>query len=109
MRRSVAVLAVLGCAQLAHAGEEEPAKPAKKSAPAPIAGWVPGEGFRLQSTDGNWRLRVGLQVAIYYQPFFENAVADWNNFGFAYARPRVSGFLLRPWFEYWCSIELRNF
>jgi hypothetical protein len=77
--------------------------------PAPLGAWVKDEGFRIQSPDGNWRLRVGLQVAAYYQPFAENGVVDWNNFGFAYVRPRVSGFLLRPWFQYWCSLEFRNF
>src|SRR5262245_45587992 len=73
------------------------------------AGWVEGEGFRIQSADGNWRLRVGLQVAAYYQPFYENGVTDWNNFGFSYVRPRLAGNLYRPWLEYWCSMELRNF
>jgi hypothetical protein len=81
----------------------------EKPAPSPLAAWIKDEGFRIQSADGNWRLRVGLQFAAYYQPFFENGSNDWNNFGFAYVRPRIDGFLLRPWFKYWCSMELRNF
>jgi hypothetical protein len=101
MRRSSLALVLLLSAG-ANANEPD-------ASPAPIAAWVPDEGFRIQSPDGNWRLRVGLQVAAYYQPFFENGTKDWNNFGFAYVRPRVNGFLLRPWLEYWCSIELRNF
>jgi hypothetical protein len=75
----------------------------------PIAAWVNGEGFRIQSPDGNWRLRVGLQMAPIYQPLFQKSGNNWANFGFDYARPRIDGFLLRPWLQYWCSLEFRTF
>jgi hypothetical protein len=97
--RALVVAAALACS----------AGPARAGDAAPLAAWLRGDGFRIQSADGNWRLRVGLQVAAYYQPFYQNGVTDWNNFGFSYIRPRVDGFLVRPWFQYWCSLELRNF
>ncbi len=101
MRLAGPLLAVLLLAAGGRARADEP--------PAPLAAWIRDEGFRIQSRDGNWRLRVGLQLALYYQPFFENGNNEWNNLGFAYVRPRLSGFFLRPWLEYWCSLELRNF
>jgi hypothetical protein len=79
------------------------------SARPPLAAWTKDDGFRIQSPDGNWRLRVGLQLGVVYQPLFEASGNDWANFGITYARPYLSGTLLRPWLEYWCSIELRNF
>ena len=102
----IVILAIIGAVNLAGTVSW---RTATKRRHAPIAAWVKDEGFRIQSRDANWRLRVGLQMAAYYQPFFENGVTDWNNFGFAYVRPRVNGYLFRPWFEYWCSMELRNF
>jgi hypothetical protein len=76
---------------------------------APLAAWVKDEGFRIQSHDRNWRLRVGLQLAVSYQPFFEPSGNDWANFIFPYARPYLTGSLLRPWLEYLCSFEFRTF
>jgi hypothetical protein len=99
-------LVLAGVAGMARA--EEPGS-APAPAPPPIADWIKGEGFRIQSRDGNWRLRVGIQVAVVYQPQFFPTGNDWSNFGFTYVRPHISGNLLRPWLEYWCSMELRNF
>lgn len=83
----------------------EPSSHAKPS--VPLAAWVKDEGFRIQSQDGDWRLRVGLQLAVIYQPLFESSGNDWANFGLTYARPYISGSLLRPWLQYWCSFEFR--
>ena len=76
---------------------------------SPIAAWVKGEGFRIQSPDGNWKLRVGLQMAFNYEPRFVDSGNNWSNFFFEYVRPRINGTLLRPWIEYWCSLEFRQF
>ncbi|HXU68643.1 MAG TPA: hypothetical protein VN947_04900 [Polyangia bacterium] len=108
-RISVVTLVLAGIIARALAQEPAPAPPPSPP-PAPLATWTDGEGFRIQSRDGNWRLRVGLQAAVVYQPqFFPATGNDWSNFGFTYVRPRLSGHLLRPWLQYWCSLELRNF
>jgi hypothetical protein len=78
--------------------------------PSPIAAWVKGEGFRIQSADGNWKLRVGLQLAFDYEPRWADSIGwNWSNFLLPYVRPRINGTLLRPWIEYWCSLEFRQF
>ena len=84
---------------------------ADETAPsAPSATWIKGEGFRIQSADGNWKLRVGLQVAFQWEPRFpEGGPNNWSNFPLPYVRPRINGTLLRPWIEYWCSLEFRQF
>ena len=84
---------------------------ADETAPAaPPATWIKGEGFRIQSADGNWKLRVGLQVAFQWEPRFpEGGPNNWSNFPLPYVRPRINGTLLRPWIEYWCSLEFRQF
>ena len=76
---------------------------------SPVATWVKGEGFRIQSPDRNWRLRIGIQMAAFYEPQFTPSGNDWSNFGFGYVRPRINGNLVRPWLEYWCSFELSRF
>jgi hypothetical protein len=96
------ILLLLGGASGVAAAEE----PTRTS---PLAAWVKGDGFRIESHDGNWRLRVALQVAPVYQPLFFPSGNDWSNFGFTYVRPRIDGSLLRPWLQYWCSLELRDF
>jgi hypothetical protein len=75
----------------------------------PIAAWVNGEGFRIKSPDGNWSLRVGLQAAFSYQPIFRDGANNWSNFVLNYVRPRINGTLFRPWFQYWCSFEFKQF
>ena len=77
--------------------------------PSPVAAWIKGEGFRIQSPDGNWRLRIGIQFAAFYQPVFRDTGNNWSNFGLSYVRPHISGNLVRPWFEYWCSFEFNRF
>ncbi len=86
----------------------QPPQPLPKP-PSPVATWIKGEGFRIQSPDGNWRLRIGLQMAAFYQPLFVATGNDWSNFGFDYVRPHISGNLFRPWLEYWCSFEFKGF
>ena len=86
----------------------QPPQPLPKP-PSPVATWIRGEGFRIQSPDGNWRLRIGLQMAAFYQPLFVATGNDWSNFGFDYVRPHISGNLFRPWLEYWCSFEFKGF
>jgi hypothetical protein len=109
-RRLILVPLVLaGIAGIAGpAAAEEPAA-APAPPPPPVAAWVKGEGFRLQSRDGNWRLRIGIQVAVVYQPLFFPTGNDWSNFAFTYVRPYISGSLLRPWLQYRCSFEFRDF
>ena len=46
--------------------------------PAPPATWIKGEGFRIQSADGNWKLRVGLQVAFQWEPRFPEGGPAWQ-------------------------------
>ena len=48
-------------------------------------------------------------MAAFYQPLFVPSGNDWSNFGFDYVRPHISGNLIRPWLEYWCSFEFNSF
>jgi hypothetical protein len=98
----VVATTLLATSARASADETEP--------PSPPAAWLKGEGFRIQSADGNWKLRVGLQVAFQWEPRFpEGGPNNWSNFPLPYVRPRINGTLLRPWIEYWCSLEFRQF
>ena len=101
-RTVLAAMALLAAPVRVVADETKPA--------APLGTWQKGEGFRLKSADGNWKLRVGLQAAFQYEPRFpEGGPNNWSNFPLPYVRPSISGTLLRPWIEYWCSLEFRQF
>ena len=94
---------------------KDAAKPPEPPSPPAdsIASFVRGKGFRIQSPDGNWRLRVGLQAATAYQPTFveenNDTVSNWSKFRVVYARLRVDGNLFRDWLRYWFSFEFNNF
>ena len=76
----------------------------------PNAGFVRGEGFRIQSADGLWRLRIGLHGQVGYEPtFLPSTPADWAGFRVSLARLRLEGNLLRKWIRYWFSIEFATF
>jgi hypothetical protein len=81
----------------------------------PRAAFVKGEGFRLLSEDGNFKLRVGLQAAAAYQPTFVRAdtsdetTSNWSQFRVPYARLRVDGHLYKTWLRYWFSFEFSGF
>ena len=52
---------------------------------------------------------MGLQTAFSYQPIFRDGANNWSNFVLNYVRPRINGTLLRPWLQYWCSLEFNRF
>jgi hypothetical protein len=93
---ALAVIALIGLRD-ARAGEH------------PVVGFVPGEGFRLLSPDGNWRLRIGLQVAAAYQPTFVNDQANWASYRIPYARLYASGHLWKKWIRYSFNAEFATF
>jgi hypothetical protein len=70
---------------------------------------VKGEGFRILSDDGEWRLRVGLQGAVAYEPTFLEGQSNWNEFRVPFARLRVDGSIFKKWIRYWFSFEFNGF
>jgi hypothetical protein len=93
----------------AQAAKEAAAPEETKPATRPRAGFVKGEGFRVLSEDGQWKLRVGLQAATSYEPTFLPGSSDWNEFRVAFARLRVDGSLYKKWLRYWFTFEFNNF
>jgi hypothetical protein len=88
--------------------------PPTEGAPALIAGFRNGEGFRLLSEDGNWKVRVGLQASTNYQPTFalvpgQETSMNWSQFKVPFARARVDGSVFKKWIRYWFSFEFAQF
>jgi hypothetical protein len=78
--------------------------------PPPLAAWLPGDGFRLRSANGNYRLRIGTNLAIKYEPLFEPSPLgnDWNNFPLTFVRLYLDGNLFRPWIRFWIQVDFRS-
>lgn len=65
------------------------------------------QGFRLQSEDGNYRLRFGLAAGIKYEPTWTDGEAT-NNGMLAFVRPSLSGHFYKPWIGYSVAMELAS-
>lgn len=87
---------------------------AVKNPTPPTAAFIVGEGFRILSDDGDYKLRVGFQGQLAYQPTFIRApdgteTNNWSQFRVPFARLRVDGHLFKPQIRYWFSFEFNNF
>ncbi len=85
--------------------QAEPAPTEEKKEKSPMAGFVEGEGFRLQDEEGNNVLRLALQAAYKFEPTWTNGV-EQTRAAMAFMRPVLRGNLYRPWLKYWTSVEL---
>lgn len=102
--------------ECASAGEKDaapcvPSAPGEEPEHAPLASWVSEEGFRLRSPNGNFRLRVGLNLGLKYEPTFEPSPLgnNWSNFPITFARVYLDGNLFRPWIKFWLQVEFGRF
>src|SRR5262245_43861952 len=69
-----------------------------------LIGWTPDEGFRMRSKDGNYKLRLSLQVGMKVEPAWTEGDHVMNG-TFAFLRPILRGNLFRPWLLYRLSLE----
>jgi hypothetical protein len=74
------------------------------AAPTAIAGYFPGEGFALKSTDGQFKLRIGLQAAYRFEPYWLDGEPQ-NRRTFFVLRPFMEGHVFRDWIRFWTSFE----
>ncbi len=74
------------------------------SAPAGVAGYFPGEGFAIKSLDDEFKLRVGLQAAYRFEPYWRDGDSQ-NRRTFFVLRPFLEGHVFRKWIRYWTSFE----
>jgi hypothetical protein len=81
------------------------AAPAPPSEKKPVAGYIPGSGFVIQSEDAAYKLRVGLQAAYKFEPVYRDGTHQNRNTFFV-LRPILSGNFFREWIHFWTSMEL---
>ena len=87
-----------------------PPPEAEPDAPKPpdgVAGWYPGEGFAIKSTDGQFKLRIGLQVAYKFEPRWLDGESQ-DRRTFFVARPILEGHIFKDWIRYWTSFEFAS-
>jgi hypothetical protein len=70
-----------------------------------VARWSREEGFRIESADGNYRLRFGLITGLKIEPAW-NAGERTVNGVLAFLQPKLSGTFYRPWLSYAIAMEL---
>jgi hypothetical protein len=75
--------------------------------PTAVAGYFPDEGFALKSTDGQFKLRIGLQAAYRFEPRWRNG-EELDRPSFFVLRPLLEGHLYRPWIRFWTSFEFAS-
>ncbi len=85
-----------------EADEDDAAKP---EAEEPLGAYIPGEGFRLKSADGNYLLRIGLTAALKFEPAWTDGDADVRG-SLARVRPALRGNFYKPWIHYLVAWEL---
>ncbi len=90
--------------QIDEAVAPEDTDAAQSPAPTAIAGYFPGEGFALKSTDGQFKLRIGLQAAYRFEPYWLDGESQ-NRKTFFVLRPFMEGHIFRDWIRYWTSFE----
>lgn len=86
-----------------HPDEEGPPEPGQP-APSGFAGHVPGKGFRIESADGNYVLRLALQSAFAIEPVWHGGSSEFDS-AIKVLRPSLRGNLVEPWVGYWVSVE----
>lgn len=85
----------------------EPPSPAPPPEKNPVAGYVPGTGFVIQSDDAAYRLRVGLQAGYKFEPVYQDG--DYQNRNtFFVLRPILSGNFFKEWIHFWTSFEFAS-
>lgn len=75
--------------------------------PTAVAGYFPDEGFALKSTDGQFKLRIGLQGAYRFEPRWRDGEA-LDRPSFFVLRPLLEGYIYRPWIRFWTSFEFAS-
>jgi hypothetical protein len=93
------VLGLVGSATAAFADNQE------ASEPPCCAGWRVDDGFVIVSSDGRYRLRVGLVAGYKVEPVYRDGSAQ-DRSAFFVVRPFLAGNLLFPWIKFKTSLEL---
>jgi|GEM_PF-2340537 len=99
-----ATTATVVASSSAPATAATPPAAATASAPHGVAGWYPDEGFAIKSSDGNYKLRVGLQAGYRVEPWWNNGESQ-NRKSFFVLRPIIEGHVFRKWIRFWTSFE----
>jgi hypothetical protein len=68
-------------------------------------GYAPGEGFRLKSNDGDYMLRISVQLGLRVEPSWADNELRYNG-AFALLRPIIRGNVYRPWLAFRLSMDL---
>jgi len=88
--------------------EPAPAAPsAEAKPPNPIAGYVPGTGFVIQSPDLNFRMRIGLVGGYKFEPTYSDGAWQQRPTFFV-LRPFLGGNFFREWIHFWTSFEFAS-
>lgn len=82
-----------------------PASPAESEVRAE-AGYFPGKGFLLRSSDDAFKMRIGLQSALRGQVRINGKAQVVSPF--MTLRPILEGNLYKKWIRYWTSLELAS-
>jgi hypothetical protein len=89
-----------------HPAEPVAGPPGETPPPAAgFAGYKTGGGFRLESADGNYLLRLALQSAFAVEPVWTGGSSEFDS-AIKVLRPVLRGNVVEPWVGYWVSVEL---
>jgi hypothetical protein len=73
----------------------------------PPAGYIKGKGFIIQSEDGDYKLRIGLQAGYRFEPVYQNG--EWvDRNTFFVLRPFIGGNFFKKWIQFWTSFEFAS-
>jgi len=67
-----------------------------------VAGWYPG--FAIKSLDDKFKLRIGLQAAYRFEPYWVDGDSQ-NRKTFFVLRPLLEGHIFEDWIRFWTSFE----
>lgn len=71
------------------------------------AGWTDADGFYIQSSDGNHRLRIGAQLGLRFQPAWTDGEPRDRTPRYN-VRPELDGWLFRPWLQWNLKFQLEK-
>jgi hypothetical protein len=70
-----------------------------------VAGWYPG--FAIKSKDEQFKLRIGLNAAYRFEPYWIDGESQ-NRKTFFVLRPFIEGHIFTDWIRYWTSFEFAS-
>jgi hypothetical protein len=106
VRSTIATRATLACVVAGSVASTSPARAADATNLAVASAAAPApERFTLESPDGAYRLKLGLDTAYKFEPRFVNGQSQNRDTIYA-VRPSLRGNAVRPWLRFLLEVEL---